>query len=191
MSCGSVTVDGAELAYVREGRGPPLFIVGSATYYPKAFSRRLRDDFDLIFADSRHFVPSYVPDPEPAAPLTLDRIAEDVDVVREQLGVDRWPRSGTRSTRRSRWPSRVATQTGSLIWSSLAGCHIPLPSLRTRPHALWRDMLGQHLNGDGAVQAGVGGLVDLAYAAGAEGGVDLAGAEGGAGLERHGYGHAL
>ena len=138
MSCGSVTVDGAELAYVREGRGPPLFIVGSATYYPKAFSRRLRDDFDLIFADSRHFVPSYVPDPEPAAPLTLDRIAEDVDVVREQLGVDRWPRSGTRSTRRSRWPSRVATQTGSLIWSSLAGCHIPLPSLRTRPHALWR-----------------------------------------------------
>ena len=52
-------------------------------------------------------------------------------------------------------------------------------------------MLGQHLDGDGAVQAGVGGLVDLAHAAGAEGGVDLVGAEGGAGLERHGYGHAL
>ena len=49
------------------------------------------------------------------------------------------------------------------------------------------DMLGQHLDGDGAVEAGVGGLVDLAHAPGAEGGgVDLVGAECGAGLERHG-----
>ena len=28
-----------------------------------------------------------------------------------------------------------------------------------------RDVLGQHLDGDGAVQAGVGGLVDLPYPA--------------------------
>ena len=89
MSRGTVTVDGAELAYVREGRGHPLLIVGSATYYPKAFSPQLREHFDLIFADSRHFVPSYVPEPAPASPLTLDRFAEDVEVVREHLGIDR------------------------------------------------------------------------------------------------------
>ena len=49
-----------------------------------------------------------------------------------------------------------------------------------------RDMLGKHLDGDGAVEAGVTGLVDLAHAARAEGGVDLVGAEGGARLQGHG-----
>ena len=43
------------------------------------------------------------------------------------------------------------------------------------------DMLGQHLDGDAAVEAGVGGFVDLAHAARAEGSVDLVGAGGGAG----------
>ena len=89
MSSGSVAVDGAELKYVREGHGEPLFIVGSAIYYPKAFSPGLRDHFDLIFADSRHFVPSYQPEPEPAPRLALDRFTEDVEVVREHLGVER------------------------------------------------------------------------------------------------------
>ena len=46
-------------------------------------------------------------------------------------------------------------------------------------------MLGQHLDGDGAVQAGVAGLVDLAHTPGAEGGLDLVRAEGGAGIEWH------
>ena len=41
-------------------------------------------------------------------------------------------------------------------------------------------MLGQYLDGDGAVQAGVGSLVDLTHAARAEGRFDLVGAEGGA-----------
>ena len=41
-------------------------------------------------------------------------------------------------------------------------------------------MHGQHLDGDGAVQAGVTGVLDLAHAARAEGGFDLIGAEGGA-----------
>ena len=59
------------------------------------------------------------------------------------------------------------------------------PLLQVR---IGRDMLGQHLDGDGAVQAGVGGLVDLTHAAGAEGGVDLVGAEGGAGGQRHDQG---
>ena len=41
-------------------------------------------------------------------------------------------------------------------------------------------MLGQDLDGDSTVQAGVAGFVDLAHAHGAEGGFDLVGAEGGA-----------
>ena len=47
-------------------------------------------------------------------------------------------------------------------------------------------MLGQDLDGDGAVEAGVAGFVDLAHAARAEGDVDLVGAERGAWRERHG-----
>ena len=57
----------------------------------------------------------------------------------------------------------------------------PLLQVRIR-----RDMLGQHLDGDGAIQPRVGGLVDLAHPAGAEGGVDLVRAEGGAGAKGHG-----
>ena len=44
-------------------------------------------------------------------------------------------------------------------------------------------MFGQHLDRDGAVQSGIGGLVDLAHPPCAKGGVDLVGAEGGAGLK--------
>ncbi len=49
-----------------------------------------------------------------------------------------------------------------------------------------RDVLGQHLDGDRAIQAGVAGLVHFTHAARAEGGLDFIGAEGGAGFERHG-----
>ncbi len=38
-------------------------------------------------------------------------------------------------------------------------------------------MRGEHLDGDGAVEAGVGRLVDLTHTARAERGVDLVGAE--------------
>ena len=48
------------------------------------------------------------------------------------------------------------------------------------------DVLGQHLDGDGAVEPRVGGFVDLPHAARAEGGVDLVGAERGTRLECHG-----
>ena len=50
------------------------------------------------------------------------------------------------------------------------------------------DMLRQHLDGDGAVQAGVAGFVHLTHAARANGREDLVGAERGAGCKRHGYG---
>ena len=49
-------------------------------------------------------------------------------------------------------------------------------------------MLGQDLDGDGAVQAGVSRLIDLSHAPCTEGGLDLVGAEGGARLKWHGYG---
>ena len=46
-----------------------------------------------------------------------------------------------------------------------------------------RERLGQHLDRHLAPERGVGGAIDLAHAAGAEGGEDFVGAEAGAGSE--------
>jgi proline iminopeptidase len=84
-----VKVDDCELPYVREGHGPSMMIIGSAIYYQKTFSHRLRQHFDLIFADARHVVPSYAPASEALQQLTLDTFADDVEAVRQHVGVDR------------------------------------------------------------------------------------------------------
>ena len=47
------------------------------------------------------------------------------------------------------------------------------------------DVLGEDPDGDGAIQAGVAGLIDLPHPARAEGGLDLVGAERGAWIESH------
>ena len=89
MTNGMVKVDGCELPYIREGHGPSMMIIGSASYYQKTFSHRLRQHFDLIFADARHVVPSYAPASDALQRLTLDTFADDVEAVRQQVGVDR------------------------------------------------------------------------------------------------------
>jgi hypothetical protein len=48
-----------------------------------------------------------------------------------------------------------------------------------------RERLGENLDGDLAIEPGVGRAIDLAHAAGAERGLDLVGAEASAG--RHGH----
>lgn len=85
---GTVKVDGADLNYVREGSGQPILVIGSATFYPKAFSEQLRDQFELIFVDGRHFVPSYNPPQEELEELTLEIFADDIEAVRSRLDVD-------------------------------------------------------------------------------------------------------
>jgi len=89
MTNGTVKVDGCELTYVREGTGPSLIVIGSASYYQKTFSHRLRQHIDLIFADARHVVPSYAPESDALQRLALDTFADDVEAVRQHIGVDR------------------------------------------------------------------------------------------------------
>lgn len=85
---GTINVDGADLNYVREGSGQTILVIGSATFYPKAFSEQLRDQFELIFVDGRHFVPSYNPPQEKLGELTLETFADDIEAVRSRLGLD-------------------------------------------------------------------------------------------------------
>jgi len=89
MTVGRVQVKGYELAYIREGKGPTIFVIGSSVYYQRAFSHQLREKFDLVFADSRHFVSSYAPPADELMDLTLEAFADDVDAVRRQLSIER------------------------------------------------------------------------------------------------------
>ena len=87
---GVVDVDGVQFRYVREGRGTPAVVVGSSVYYPRAYSDNLRDHFDLIFVDSRHFMPSFQPSETELEGLTLNTWADDVEAIRARLGIDQW-----------------------------------------------------------------------------------------------------
>jgi len=87
MTKGTLRVDDAELEYVRQGQGKPILSIGSATYYPKAYSDRLYEQFDFLFVDSRHFVPSYSPSAEQLADLTLETFASDALAIIDHLGL--------------------------------------------------------------------------------------------------------
>lgn len=87
MKRSTLRVDDVELEYVRQGQGRPILSIGSATFYPKAYSDRLREQFDFIFVDSRHFVPSYNPPAERLADLTLETFASDALTIADHLGL--------------------------------------------------------------------------------------------------------
>lgn len=84
---GSVAVPGATLHYVVEGAGVPALVIGSATYYPRTFSPRLRETCRLAFADLRHFARSDAA--LGSGEVTFDRYADDVEQVRRALGFER------------------------------------------------------------------------------------------------------
>lgn len=84
---GWVRVDGATLHYVVEGAGVPALVIGSCVYYPRTFSRPLRESLRLAFVDVRHFAerePAYDP-----ARITLDTYLRDLEAVRERAGFER------------------------------------------------------------------------------------------------------
>lgn len=85
---GSVTAGGSTLRYSVEGGGTPLLVAGSAVYYPRTFSQRLREHMRLAFVDLRHFaVSDGSPSPEPT---TLDTYLEDIETLRVAMGLERF-----------------------------------------------------------------------------------------------------
>lgn len=86
-SSGVVTVNGAELRYVIEGRGVPCLVIGSATYYPRTFSQALREHFQFIFVDLRHFAPSTTA--SDIDQITIDTYLNDIEQIRSALGLDK------------------------------------------------------------------------------------------------------
>ena len=85
------------------------------------------------------------------------------------------------------------TETTISAWE-VEACHFPaasrIPNSAVRSNRCFRSgsdaMLGEHLDGDGAVQAGVARLVHFAHAPSPNGREDLVGAEASADREGHG-----
>jgi proline iminopeptidase len=93
---GSLQAGASTLRYAVEGAGTPVLVPGSATYYPRTFSRHLRHVLALAFVDLRHFAQTTPGAPgtpgaraAPAGALTLDTYLEDMERLRDAVGFDR------------------------------------------------------------------------------------------------------
>lgn len=82
---GTVPVAGFELGYSIEGSGPTALVIGSAVYYPRTFNDHLRQHLRLVFVDHRGFGNATAPYTE--ADFLLDTLLEDVEAVRQALGL--------------------------------------------------------------------------------------------------------
>lgn len=86
-NAGAVERDGYCLNWVREGAGIPMLVVGSRRYYPRVFPPSLREHFEIVFCDLRHFAPN--PEPRPDARVSRDLYSDDIEAVRRAAGLDR------------------------------------------------------------------------------------------------------
>lgn len=86
-SSGYVTVEGARLRYVIQGRGIPCVVIGSAIFYPRIYSNELRKHFKFIFVDTRAFAPS--DKPIDTREITWDTFIDDIERVRKALGFEK------------------------------------------------------------------------------------------------------
>lgn len=84
---GTITIDGYPLTYLIEGEGIPVMVIGSAVYYPRLFSNELKNSVKLIFIDHRGHAPSPVDTKLMAPEDLLDRVLDDIEKVRQDLGL--------------------------------------------------------------------------------------------------------
>lgn len=87
MTSGTLDRDGFVLRWVREGSGIPAIVVGSERFYRRYFPGALRDHFDIVFCDSRQWVPS--PKSFDISTITSRTFCDDIDAVRKAVGFDR------------------------------------------------------------------------------------------------------
>lgn len=86
-SSGIVSVEGAELHYVMEGKGTPCIVLGHSESCRRVFSQELRDHFKFVFTDLRNDARSN--SSLESSKITLDTFLDDIDKVRRTLGLDK------------------------------------------------------------------------------------------------------
>jgi proline iminopeptidase len=84
---GVVSVEGAELHYVIEGKGTPCLVLGHSESQRRILSQRLRDHFIFVFMDLRLDAQSR--SSLDISRITLDTYLDDIEKVRSALGLDK------------------------------------------------------------------------------------------------------
>jgi len=84
---GTIPAGAFNLPYVIEGAGDPAIVIGSILVYQREFSQNLRKHLQLVFMDHRGFAPS--PGPVDTSEFELDKLVDDVERLRQHLGLGR------------------------------------------------------------------------------------------------------
>jgi proline iminopeptidase len=84
---GSIERSGFKFHYSIEGSGQPVLIIGSRLYYQRLFAPALREKLQLVFIDHRGFTPPPYEVSDPEELYGLDKILEDTEAIRKQLGI--------------------------------------------------------------------------------------------------------
>jgi len=82
---GSIQSGPFELEYQIEGSGVPAIVIGFPNYYRRIFSQELRSHLRLVFVDHRGSASS--PGEVPLSEFSLDKIVDDVELTRSELGL--------------------------------------------------------------------------------------------------------
>lgn len=85
-TAGTVTVDGAELPYRIVGEGRPCIVFGDTVLYPRSFSERWAGELRCVHFGARAFLPDA--QRREGMPYGITEAVEDIEAVREQLGVE-------------------------------------------------------------------------------------------------------
>jgi proline iminopeptidase len=84
---GYIEVSGTRLHYVVEGNGKPCLVIGSSIYYPRTFSKELKDSLKFYFTDMRWFARDY--NPVKPEDFILDTILSDIEKIRSALKLEK------------------------------------------------------------------------------------------------------
>jgi proline iminopeptidase len=83
---GIITVDGIDLHYKIEGTGKPILVL-NGSLFPPILSNRLREHCQLIFVDTRCFIP--IETPLNLASWTIETYADDIETIRKALKLEK------------------------------------------------------------------------------------------------------
>jgi proline iminopeptidase len=86
-TAGVVSVKGAELHYIIEGKGTPCIGLGHSESQRRILSQELRNHFRWVFMDLRHDAQSN--SSLEISKISLDTYLDDIDKVRRTLGLDK------------------------------------------------------------------------------------------------------
>lgn len=83
----TLVIDHYPLQYQIEGHGPNALVIGSALYYPRSFSKNLRNYLKMVFIDWRGFAKAN--DLQDPSKVTLDTLLDDIEQMRKKLSLDK------------------------------------------------------------------------------------------------------